>query len=160
LDGVTFAEVSAAPFQAAIFKSIEEVIGFNDTSITMLVVSEGTSGRKMLSMLSVTYSISLISRLTSQEVLRQLQAAIDSGVFLTSLRINSGYALGKPTATSLTLAAPSLEPTLAPTGAPQVSTGKKRQSIRLLPFAHLYVRACVRACALKAHMRVSSFSPR
>jgi hypothetical protein len=148
--------VSAAPFQAAIFKSIEEVIGFNDTSITMLVVSEGTSGRKMLSMLSVTYSISLISRLTSQEVLRQLQAAIDSGVFLTSLRINSGYALGKPTATSLTLAAPSLEPTLAPTGAPQVSTGKKRQSIRLLPFAHLYVRAC----ALKAHMRVSSFSPR
>ena len=115
--------MSTFSFRAAIAKSVEDVIGFNGTTVTTLVVNEGNSGRKLLSTVSVTYTISLISRLTSQEVYKELQSSIDSGMFLSLLRLNSGYALGKPTATSLILSVPSVEPTQAPTGSPQVSTG-------------------------------------
>lgn len=90
LEDVSVAVASTASFANAVKSTVHDVVGQNVSTVSSVVVTAVAGSRKMLSSTTLSYTVSLASALTTDQVVRKLQVSMDNGRFLKLLRSYSG----------------------------------------------------------------------
>jgi hypothetical protein len=108
--GVSAADVASDVFSLALRDSVAEEIGVQSTAVSGIVAVG--SGRLLLSTVTVQYTISVISGLSSDGVISKLSSALPSAAFLSSMKRRTNLPIESVKVLDLSQATP------APTATP------------------------------------------
>lgn len=90
MEDVSVVVASTASFANAVKSTVHDIVGQNVSTVSSVVVTAVAGSRKMLSSTTLSYTVSLVSALTTDQVVRKLQVSMDNGLFLKLLRSYSG----------------------------------------------------------------------
>lgn len=117
MTGLTKEEADQTNFSEAVFRSVSVAVGVAKDDVSGIVRSErelGVGGAET-SNINTVYDLGVFTNLTSPQSISKLQAAVDSGAFLKSLRSFSGLNITSMTNTRFDDETPTGSPTVAPT---------------------------------------------
>ena len=121
---------------AAVKDSLIEILG---DGIEVTEISLSKHGRRLLSVLSLTYTVSNIRDMTVKEVTQLLQDSMDNGDFVSTLSINSGVTIDGVSDLQTT----NISPTSAPINAPdQKKSGLCYFNHFFAPHQSAYLSVC------------------
>jgi hypothetical protein len=119
LTGLTLDEASETNFSEAVFRSVSVAVGVAKDDVSGNVSADrelvvGADGAET-SNINTVYDLGVVTNLTSPQSISKLQAAVDSGAFLKSLRSFSGLNITSMTNTRFNDETPTGSPSVAPT---------------------------------------------
>lgn len=121
---------------AAVKDSLIEILG---DGIEITEISLSKHGRRLLSILSLTYTVSNIRDMTVKEVTQLLQDSMDNGDFVSTLSTNSGVTIEGVSDLQTT----NISPTSAPINAPdQKKSGLCYFNHFFAPHQSAYLSVC------------------
>ena len=115
ITGVTYAQAAVLSFLTALINTVASTLGVQAGAISLANVVLLQNRRILLSSISITYTVSISSSISSANLASFLDAAVSSGSFASSLSSYSGYP-------SLSIQGTFSVVTSSPTGAPAATT--------------------------------------
>ena len=95
LTGIEIWQTTDSDFTDAVTGSVISVLGVPDASVTDITTT--ASGRRLLSGVTLAYTVSVAEGMTPEQVIASLQTSVSSGEFLTTLSDNSGVSIDEVT---------------------------------------------------------------
>jgi hypothetical protein len=117
--GLTATQAQAPTFTKALSRTISACIGLLATVSGVTVVS---SQRRLLSVVTINYSIGVVSTFPANTILAKFKTAVDNGIFLSYLKQSSGVGILSVSGLVTTDISPSSTPTGAPIGSSSASS--------------------------------------
>ena len=95
LAGIAVQQTTDADFTKAVADTVISVIGVPDASVTDVTTT--SSGRRLLSSVVLSYTVSVAKDMTPEQLIASLQTSLSSGEFLTTLSTKSGLTIDDAT---------------------------------------------------------------
>ena len=128
LAGIAVQETTDAAFTKAVANTVISVIGVPDATVTDITTT--SSGRRLLSSVVLSYTVSVAKDMTPEQLIASLQTSLSSGDFLTTLSKKSGLTIDD--ATNLQTVDLSHAETPAPTTAGKYHTRTHRIAVAVI----------------------------
>lgn len=140
MTGLALNDTVGSAFSDAVHRSVSVAVGVAKDQVSgKVTATPGEDGAELLN-INTVYNLLITTNLTSTQSISKLQAAVDSGAFLKSLRSFSGLNITSMTNTRFndeTPGPPTLEPTVAPT-----TIADAQAANRGAEHFHTYIRTC------------------
>ena len=109
-EGISREEASSESFKAALLNSVSEVLGVPADAVTLSVEVGRRNKRSLLSSVSLTYTASVTSGMSSDTVLAKMNDALNQGTYLDSMIEKSGLSISNMSGIDLMDVTPTAPP--------------------------------------------------